>query len=95
MENIEKAVLKWHKETFSNATVHAITNKLDEEIGEYQRSQDIENMIEELADIAIVSITLLDRLGTSLSSEISRKLEINKKRVWGAETENGNRLRVK
>ena len=49
------------------------------------------NTIEELADVCIVGIALLNRIGSSLSECISNKMVINKARIWGPEDETGNR----
>jgi len=95
MTDIEKEVITWHKETFPNATTHAILAKLDEELDELQESDELDNFIEEIADVAIVAITFLNRQGTSLSEQIKYKLAINKSRNWGRELPNGDRVRVK
>jgi len=97
IENIEKEVLNWQSSTFPNATKQAIFDKLHEEVGElYQETFLLHSKTaEEIADVAIVSISLLNRMGTSLSAVIAAKLAINKDRTWGAETENGDRPRVR
>jgi phosphoribosyl-ATP pyrophosphohydrolase len=96
MIDIEKEVLEWHRKTFPNATNQAVYEKLWEEVDELKQSCiDSNNIAGEIADVCIVSITLLDRFGMSLSEIIKDKLEINKRRNWGEETENGDRPRIK
>ena len=92
MIDIEKQVLDWHKETFPNSTNDAIREKYKEEIQElFEKPFDFY----ELADVCIVGIALLNRYGITLSEAIGAKLEINKNRIWGKETKNGDRPRKK
>lgn len=103
IEDIEKEVLAWHRETFPRATFDAISDKIIEEAGElldaveyYQRFDDKKQEIPlELADVAIAGIALLNRMGTSLSAVIAAKLATNKARVWGDQEPNGDRKRIK
>lgn len=95
MKTIEQKVIEWHQKTFPNATILAIVEKLKEEIPELFETEDLEDTIEEIADVAIVCIAFLNRLGTTLSEEIERKLFINKTREWGKELPNGDRPRIK
>ena len=98
MEDIEKEVLSWHKKTFPNATNMAIENKLEEELIELEDRLiecNIGESKKEIADVAIVAITLLNRYGTSLLEQIRDKLEINKGRTWGEEDSQGDRPRFK
>ena len=103
LEDIEKEVLAWHRETFPNATDSAVVHKLKEESNELYEAVwycsyygiDKDEIPAEIADVAIVSIALLSRMNTSLSAVIAAKLAVNKARTWGPETENGDRKRVK
>jgi NTP pyrophosphatase (non-canonical NTP hydrolase) len=99
MVEIEKEVLDWHRSTFPNATNTAVLEKLKEEtlelLAELVKPSTRENTEKEIADVAIVSISLLNRWGTSLSDQIKLKLEINKLRSWGDEDKNGDRPRIK
>lgn len=96
IEDIEKEVLAWHRETFPNATTEACYEKLREESQELLEAfTGPESIEDEIADVCIVAISLLNRFGMSLSGIIKNKLEINKCRKWGEEDENGDRPRVK
>jgi len=104
LHDIEKEVVAWHRETFPNATMQAITAKFDEEIHEMADeivADDGDNIFcdaaaAEFADMCIVYMAGLDRLGKpSLSSLIAAKLAVNKGREWGPETPSGDRPRVK
>jgi len=94
IEDIEKEVLEWHRATFPRANGEAINKKFFEEVKELYASLRGEgNTIEELADVCIVGIVLLDRIGSSLSECISNKMAINKARTWGPEQPDGNRIK--
>lgn len=104
MCDIERDVLKWHKNTFPNATIEAVQEKLEEEVGEFfevVEKRDDAKPVEywdELADVIIVNMVFVNKTSNGeicLADIIRRKLEINKKRQWGKETENGDRPRVK
>lgn len=98
---IEKDIAEWHKETFPNATQGAILGKVREEAGELldatYRGTIIE-VLEEFADVFITISAFISRSEInwlSLEDIIEAKLNVNKKRQWGKETENGDRPRVK
>jgi len=98
MDELQKEIVKWHKETFPNATKKAIEDKLAEECGELTSAAFFltdDHVADEGADVVIVLCSLLDRMNLSLETIVRRKLEINKKRTWGKETSNGDRPRVK
>jgi len=102
IEDIEQDVLAWHRETFPNATEQANFDKIGEELDElydaYTSTAPNSSWIEELADVCIVAIAIFGRdikHGVSLAEVIKMKLDINKGRVWGPESANGNRSRVK
>jgi phosphoribosyl-ATP pyrophosphohydrolase len=103
MQEIEKEVLEWHKETFPNATGAAIMDKVFEEIGEFvhvalnPNSKPAEYW-DELADVIITNMALINNTSggdVTLADIVRRKLGINKARQWGPEDENGDRKRVK
>ena len=93
IEDIEKQVAEWHQETFPNATNGAVYHKLYEEVQELKDElvcylhygKGPKDIPAEIADVAIVSIALLARYGTTLSAVIAAKLAVNKTRVWGAD----------
>lgn len=102
LEDTEKEVISFHRETFPNATIKAIAEKFDEEFDEFYSecldTLDVfaDSAMVEFADMCIVYMAGLDRIGkTTLSALIQAKLEINKSRVWGKETENGDKPRDK
>jgi len=103
LEGVEKEVVAWHRKTFPNATVEAISDKFDEESGEFfdvvlhnGLNYFSDEAAAEFADKCIVYMAGLAKLGKpSLTSLIAAKLAINKGREWGAESENGDRPRVK
>lgn len=96
--NIQEKVVSWHRETFPNATNEAIEEKLieeAEELIEALRYKKQHCIIEEIADVVIVSCALLGRFSADLSTVTLEKLTVNKNRNWGKETENGDRPRRK
>lgn len=96
MKQIQRKILNWHLETFPNATEQAILDKLREEATELiEAIQPVnhKNIAEEIADVFIVSTALFGRCGVSFEDVVRYKLEINKERDWGKETENGDRPR--
>lgn len=103
MDDIEKDIVEWHRSTFPNATAQAILDKLDEEIAEAQDCYgfgNLQQLLEECADIFIVACSLAARRdlfedNVSMTRVIRDKMAVNKARVWGPETENGDRKRVK
>ena len=104
MMDIEHKILEWHNLTFPRATNRAIIDKLQEEIQEAMESLvfgNLQQLLEECADIFIVACSLAARRDLfednvmSMSRVIADKLEVNKRRIWGKETENGDRPRVK
>lgn len=103
ISDIEKDVLEWHSKTFPKATIRAIVDKMYEEWREFDDEACRSGMdifdgesAEEFVDMCIVFIAGRNKLNLSPLSELIRnKLEINKKRSWGKETENGDRPRVK
>ena len=95
---MQKQIVSWHNETFPNATEKAIENKLVEEAKELIEAIcfcESPAIVEEVADVIIVASALLGRWEVDLETEVLRKLEINKSREWGIETQNGDRPRRK
>ena len=84
-------IVEWHKKTFPDATFESQILKLEEELFEYNKSYDEE----ELADVLIVSIVLAKRFKSQIGYDIFayyydkccdeliiEKMKINKKRTW-------------
>lgn len=103
LKDVEKQVVEWNRTTFPRATIDAIFNKFSEEMFEFEEEV-INNMpiifngrpAEEFVDMIIVFMSARAKLGfTPLTEMIAAKLEINKNRVWGFETSNGDRPRIK
>lgn len=95
MDEIQKDIVNWHKKTFPNATDEALNDKLAEESLELLEALVLGqgDVVEEIADVFIVSCTFLDRHGLSFADFVAKKMEINKKREWGEEVKNGDRPR--
>jgi len=97
MNDIQKEIVKWHKETFPNATEQAIFDKLIEEATELSEIDEeyAEVTMDEIAYVIIVACSLLGRWGKDIDDVVNHKLFINKHRKWGKETANGDRPRDK
>ncbi len=94
--SIQDEVIEWHSKTFPNATHGAIIDKLIEEATELSEVDgEAQETCDEIADVVIVACSLLGRWGLKLDDIVRAKLEINSKRAWGDEIENGDRPRVK
>jgi NTP pyrophosphatase (non-canonical NTP hydrolase) len=100
---VESDIIEWHKETFPNASYEAKIKKLMEELRELSEAiycGDTQQTLEEAADVFIVAVSLaMDRkifeYNVSMCRIIADKMEVNRKRKWGSEDENGDRPRVK
>jgi len=98
MKTLQDKIVKWHYVTFPNATNSAIEDKLVEELEELRLAIQFANVTgiaEEIADVVIVACSWLARHGLDFEQTVLHKLEINKGREWGRETENGDRPREK
>ena len=103
LSEVEKQVVEWHQGCFPKASIDAIFNKFSEEFEEFQveyymQRPDIFDgaAAEEFADMCIVYMSGCAKLNLpSLTQLIAAKLEINKGRMWGSETSNGDRVREK
>lgn len=103
MKYLEKSIVQWHKETFPNATIQAIIDKLNEELHEAidcLNDGNLQQMLEEVADVFIVACALAGRKqifeeNFSMYRVISDKMAINRGRAWGVELPNGDRPRIK
>jgi len=99
MKTLQDKIVKWHYVTFPNASIRAIEEKLIEELEELDHAITVtgnkKEIIEEIADVVIVACSWLARYGLDFEQTVLHKLEINKGREWGKETENGDRPREK
>lgn len=103
MTELKQQIIDWHKSTFPSATFAAKRDKLLEECRELMAEIMFGNMqsaLEEVADIFIVAASIAaDKSAfednVTMSRIIADKLAVNKASVWGDETENGDRPRVK
>jgi len=103
MWDIEHKILEWHSETFPNATLKAVIEKLKEEVMEAHYSlafNDLQSALEECADVFIVACAVAARRdlfedNVSMSRVIADKLAVIKARTWGPEDSEGDRPRVK
>ena len=98
MKTLQDQIVKWHRATFPNATTKAIEDKLIEELEELRLAVQFANnsaIAEEIADVVIVACSWLARHDLDFEQTVLHKLEINKGREWGRETENGDRPREK
>jgi hypothetical protein len=62
------------------------------------KGSSLKEYLNEVADVIITHIALINKASNgeyNLSDIVRHKLNINKKRVWGPEIENGDRPRVK
>lgn len=103
MQELENEIIEWYRATFPNATFDAKRKKMVEECRElisalfFGSTQDI---LEEAADIFIVAVSLAaDKKvfedNVTMRRVIADKLAVNKARVWGEETDDGDRQRVR
>jgi phosphoribosyl-ATP pyrophosphohydrolase len=96
---VKHEVTRWHRKTFPNVKKSAMLAKIKEECQELIEAADsgiTDDIMAELADLRIVSEAFFRfHKNTSLDSETMKKLAINRKRVWGEETPDGDRVRKK
>lgn len=100
IEDLCKEIVEWHVATFPNATEEAMANKLLEELGELVEAANAGNgpaFWAELSDVVIVATAIWGRQDPprSFPAWVREKLEVNRRRVWGKETANGDRPRDK
>lgn len=102
--DIEKDINEFHRTTFPNATLNAVLFKLNEELVEAMMALvkgDYQHLLEELADVFVVSTALAARKdlfedNVSMTRVIRDKMAVNKARKWGKEDPvTGDRKRVK
>ena len=90
MQELQKEITNWHKETFPAATEQQIVDKLLSEMVELtwelkdfsDGGHNIPAIIDECADVFIVMAALLGRNGVNLEMAVRDKMETNKKRRW-------------
>jgi NTP pyrophosphatase (non-canonical NTP hydrolase) len=89
----------WADATFGPASSNArVAARANEEMAELLRAltadDQHEKAAEEVADIVIVLLRLMTRLGRDLTEEIDRKMAINRKRQWNL-TKDGHGYHVR
>jgi len=99
MKSIEQQIVEWNREIFPNANRKAFYEKLEEELREALDCMILDNpeddLVMEIADIAIVAISWLNRYeDMTLTEAIEEKFEIIKRRKYGLEDENGGRFKI-
>lgn len=98
MNNLESKIVSWNKTTFPNATKKAFLIKFKEELLEALDeiyTNDEEALVLELADIAILSVSYINRFhGSSLFDVINGKFMVVSAREWGAEDKHGDREKM-
>lgn len=97
-KRLYKDVVKWQRNTFPNGTAFSILQHLKKEIEELETAQGMGQVKEELADCFILLFGVVDRMYLNyegMAAAIKSKLEINKKRDWGAPDNDGVILHIK
>lgn len=74
-----KEIVEWHIATFRNVTIKDIKLKLLEESAEVLCAEG-DDLVGELADVAIVLIALIGRCGIDLETEVNKKMALNVQR---------------
>lgn len=59
MKETIKSIIEWHEQTFPDATLEGQTDKYNNEYNEYYMAKTKESILEELADMFIVTIGIL------------------------------------
>lgn len=86
-------IIKWHRHTFPDYTPEKQTEKIAEEILEWDREffigDDIDQELEELVDVIISSISAMRF--KEVRYLVGEKMKANKKRIW----KNGHHVTTK
>jgi NTP pyrophosphatase (non-canonical NTP hydrolase) len=86
VSEFQREVSKWASETFPHQTPHSKMAHLRKEIEEL--GADLGDG-EEMADCFILLLNLAEMAGVDLMRAAKRKMEINRKRTWGAPDADG------
>jgi hypothetical protein len=79
----QKSINEWADSVFgNNYDIAAARNRAVDEMGEFIVARDISAVITEAADIVITLYRLAAVAGFDLQTEIDRKMQINRARVW-------------
>ena len=94
MTDLYKQIVEWGLAIFADEPLDAKLEHLDEEITELKdelakRTPDMYKLGAELADCALMLVSISSLFGIDLEQAISSKFEINKTRVWGVPDSNG------
>lgn len=86
VSEFQSEVSKWAYQTFPHQTPHSKMAHLRKEIDELAENT---SDGEEMADCFILLLNLAEMAGVDLMTEARRKMEINRKRKWGAPDADG------
>lgn len=83
MNQLQKAIGEWGKETFgNNQTVTGLKKHLEKELAELLSANNFNNEVEECADIVILLMGIAYLKGFDLLTEVEGKFEVIKERQW-------------
>lgn len=86
MDSFQKEAFEWSSATFPHQTQHSQISHLRKEVEELALTPEDGS---ELADCLILLLNLASMAGLDLLTEARRKLEINRRRTWGAPDADG------
>jgi NTP pyrophosphatase (non-canonical NTP hydrolase) len=93
MDDIQMEVFDWAEKTFPDSTIESKLAHLKEEADELSEAitegKDIEDILEEVADIVLIAMHAAESSNRMLVSHIRRKFLICQTRTWGEPDENG------
>lgn len=79
MLDIQREVASWVTFALPDATFVSHTQKLRDELQEFEANP---SSTDELADIGIVLLALMSRMGVDFDSALRQKMEVNRRRSW-------------
>lgn len=87
MRETQYTISSWADQTFGPAGSNArVAARANEEMAELMRALTVDDnhpkAAEEIADVFIVLASLATRLGVDVAEIVSKKMEINRGRVW-------------
>lgn len=86
---MEKQIIEWQAVTFPQSAPQGVYTHLTREFIEFiyayteEPEKNISYIKKELADIFILSVSLANHLGFSMTDAIANKMTVNKLRKWG------------
>lgn len=98
IDNVLQEHQNWHAETFPNATTQACEDKLREEVLELLEKLgscgDVKETFLEIADVFFTSAKYMHSMGYDIEYFLDLKLSVIKKREYGEELTNGDRVKL-